>query len=87
MERARRAGARPEAQMRRRERGAARGNQRRGPGDARAGTAAPVGELAVLPSNPAAGGGGGIRPMAQRFFDGSGITPLTGTKPAGSGGR
>lgn len=87
MERARRACARPEAQMRLRERGAARGGQRRGPGDAGAGAAAPVGKLAGLPSNPAAGGGEGIRSMAQRFFDGSGITPLTATRPAGSGGR
>ncbi len=42
------------------------------------------------PSRPAVrrvrGDSGGIRPMAQRFFSGSGITPLTGAMPAGSGG-
>lgn len=45
-------------------------------------------QRAVRPSKTAARiGSSGAFPMAQRFFDVSGMTPFTSTMPADSGGR
>lgn len=96
MQRARRAGLRTIAQMVGAPCFAALRRERRAPRDARAGAAARIvmphmPHASFEPSKPAVrrvrGDSGGIRPMAQRFFSGSGITPLTGAMPAGSGGR
>ncbi|PPK41269.1 hypothetical protein B0G57_13419 [Trinickia symbiotica] len=64
------------------------------PGDAFAGARPHAGpyaasrERAVRPSKTAARiGSSGALPMAQRFFEASGMTPFTSTIPAGSGGR
>ncbi|KAF1028984.1 MAG: hypothetical protein GAK40_00707 [Burkholderia plantarii] len=71
-----------------RQRPAARGGQRRRPRNPGAGRAGTIGDGAALPSDPAAVmGDEGIRPMAQRFFIGSAITPFTGDRPVGSAGR
>ncbi len=92
MQRARRAGLLPEPQMlglqspgaldreRRRPRNGANG--RAGARDARRGSG-----CALLPSRTAKRVRGGAGSMAQRFFSGSGTTPFTACKPAGSGGR
>lgn len=89
MECARCAGLFAETQMVGVQRTAALRGERRRPRNGRAGTRRPRHARggAWLPSSTANGIRGGVGSMAQRFFSGSGTTPLTLLSPAGSGGR
>lgn len=89
MQRAWRAGLFAETQMIGMQPFATRGRERRRPSDGRTGArrAGRSPGRALLPSRTADRVRGGAGSMAQRFFSGSGTTPFTACKPAGSGGR